>query len=357
MVFDPFGFFELLQQRDLILATTPPPPAIFDNLSHRAQEGKPIRIMYGETYDRFGPTVDSLKYYFVVAALGKILGQHGWDVEPAILIADIAACRNEPEEHASELLAIGQRRAALVRGLSQLYRLNLTVKLMSEYLYTDAFQGRLERVRAEAEGQPDIDRWIKQTVPASKVEIETEKGFAYAYEEVATIVAYDVKVGPPREQFYDEPARLLGPALSYPALQSVYLRPTYPLGLGRDFFFENEEIEQFGVTAYKAGSKNLAQHRIILGETSDAQIQQLIARSFVSKKPSIPNPVLDIAVIAEMAQQWLQGELGAISIGAAFLSGEVSADGLRQLAFDHLRRYVLEPIQPLLSAVESGSVD
>ncbi len=73
--------------------------------------------------------------------------------------------------------------------------------------------------------------------------------------------------------------------------------------MGRDFFFENEEVEQYGVTPYKAGSKNIAQHRIILGETSEARIQELLRRSFVSKNPSIPNPVLDIATIAEMARQ------------------------------------------------------
>ena len=61
-------------------------------------------------------------------------------------------------------------------------------------------------------------------------------GMAYAFEEIATIIEYNIKVGPPRERFYDEPARFIAGAIGNPPLSSVYLHPTFPLGVGPDLF-------------------------------------------------------------------------------------------------------------------------
>lgn len=346
-----FKLNELLTQSSLVAETMPSVGDIVANIADRSSKsGESVRVMYGETYDRLGHTLDSIKYYFFVAAIGWTLRNEGVKAEPTILVADVATCRNEPENQHSGLMCLGAERADFVRTVSRTYGLRLRVLLMSEYLYTEAFQARLRRVQDQAENRQDVLHWIKQTIPPTKIEIEEEKGFAYAFDEVATIISYDLKVGPPREKFYDEPARSIGKALGLPLLLSVYLWPTYPLGLGRGFFFADKEIEQYGVTAYKAGSKGLEEHRVILGRTSIADLDALVKQSVVSTKPMVPNAVLDLAVIAEMARQWLDGELRPIAIREQFYNGEISPEELREMAVVNLNQYVLTP----LASVEKG---
>ena len=215
---------------------------------------------------------------------------------------------------------------------------------MSEYLYSEEFQKRVGVIRELAKQSEEFYNWIAQTVPENKVEIEAQKDFSYAFDEVATIVGYDLKVGPPREIFYDEPARMVGAAIGLDPLQSVYLYPTYPLRLWKKLFLLNEEIEKFGVTPYKAGSKGLKANRIILGKTSLKSAKILIEQSVVTKNPIVPNAVLDIAIITEMARQWLSGELDSISIREEFYNGSISPDHLREIAIDGLARYIFNVI-------------
>jgi hypothetical protein len=337
-----------LQDLSLVLGTAPAVEQIDREIGERVRSGHSIRIMYGETYDRYGPTFDSLKYYFAVASIGRAVGQLGI---PTILIADIASCRNEPEERHEELVALGEARVQFVRAISDLYSLKLRVIAMSEYLDSASFQSRLRAIRAQVGRDEHVYRWIRQTVPASKVAIEQEKGFAYAFEEIATIVEYDIKVGPPREKFYDEPARMIAGALGYRPLISVYLRPTFPLGVGPDVFVSNAEIEEFGVTPYKAGSKGLEKHRIILGRTTYDRMAALIQRSFVSKRRDVPNPVLEIAIIGEMARQWIEKDFRRIEMRETFYRGEISPAQLKQLALESAKRYVVGPLQSLEEAV------
>ena len=345
----PIDFQTLLNQQSLVRNTVPDAAEIVAAVDERVKNDKPLNVMYGETYDRFGPTLDSLKYYFTVAAIGKVLQQSDARVTPTILIADIATCRNESEDQHDELMSIGRERAAFLTSINEHYALGLDVLLMSEYLHTDEFQARLARIRDESDRRSDLLEWVKQTVPASKVEIEQQKGFAYAFEEIATIIEYDVKVGPPREKFYDEPTRMIGKTLDLDLLLSVYLHPTYPLGFGFDFFFANEEIETYGVTAYKAGSKGLSDHRIVFGETSEDRLDQLVEASFVGKKAAIPNPVLDLCVIAEMARQWLEGDLSPIDLHESFYSGGISPKELKQRACTDIRSYILDPVRSIVN--------
>ena len=337
-----------LNQTSLIMELVPSLQKIEEAIIGRKLRGKCIKIMYGETFDFHGLTVDSLKYYFAVAGISRAIRESGAKAVPTILVADIASCRNEPEKHHETLMAIGRKRVRQLTSLRDLYSLDINILLMSDYLHGNEFQNSLERIRAKAVDHREIYHWIRQTVPESKLKIEEDKEFTYAFEEIATIIEYDMKVGPPREQFYDEPARLIGNSLGLDPLISVYLHPTFPLGLGPDFFLANREIEQFGVTAYKAGSKGLLDHRLVLGHTSPERLYDLINETFVGKKPTTPNPVLDLAIIAELARQWLQHEIVPLDLREKFYSGQLSPAQLKQLASENIDRYILSPLVPLL---------
>jgi len=341
-----FDFTAFLNQKSLIRQTVPDPNKIVSNVTNRARE-KTLNIMYGETYDRFGFTLGSLKYYFAVALTGKLLHALGANVSPTILIADIATCRNEPEEHHELLMEIGRQRASVIGSLNDLYGLELDVLLMSEYLHTKEFQTKVAEIRELAKEDNKFHEWIVKTVPESKIDIESKKDFAYAFDEVATITSYDIKIGPPRELFYDEPARMVASAIGMDPLLSIYLYPTYPLGLGRSFFLNNEEIEEYGVTPYKAGSKGLEANRIILGLTGNAKVQDLISQSAVSKNHKIPNAVLDIAIIAEMAKQFLAQKFEPIMIREEFYEGGMTPDQLRELAFESLLKNIMTVMPPI----------
>jgi hypothetical protein len=336
-----------LIEPNLVFDTAPPVADIERALEERIQSKGSISVMYGETYDRFGPTLDSLKYYFMVAAVARGLRALGARVTPTILVADVATCRNEPEERHDEIMTAGRARVAFVRAISDLYSLRLNVLAMSEYLHGERFQETLQAIRNASSRDAEVFHWVRQTVPSSKVAIEEDKGFAYAFEEIATIINYDLKVGPPREKFYDEPARLIARRLGYEQLMSVYLRPTFPLGVGPALYLSDPEIEEYGVTPYKAGSKGLQDHRIILGRTSSARMLELINTSFVSKNRALPNPVLDLAVIAEIARQYLNQDFQDATFGDSFYRGELSSKQLRDRAGELATLHVLEPVQLL----------
>lgn len=70
-----------------------------------------------------------------------------------------------------------------------------------------------------------------------------------------------------------------------------------------DFFINHPEIEDFGVTPYKAGSNRLQRNRIILKETTAKQIKGLIDNSYIPLFAELPNPVLDLFVIADLIKK------------------------------------------------------
>ena len=344
-------FSSFLTQPFLVQSTDPGAEELATAIQRRVDAGKTLTVMYGETYDFHGPTLDSLKYYFAVAGLARAVRAGGGRIEASLLIADIAVTRNEDQKHHDRILQAGGRQAAYVRALSDHFKLDLNVVLMSEYLDTEAFQDKLARVRKVSEQLSEIGQWLEKTVPPSKVEEEQAKGFAYAYEEVATILEFDLKVGPPRERFYDVPARMVSGALGADPLQSVYLRPTYPLGLDFDFFFANEEIEEFGVTAYKAGSKKLEKHRVIIGKTDSNRLGELVETSSIPESRQLPNPVLDLVVIAEMGEKLTSDNVEPIEAAEAYFRGELSRDELKSRARTDVPRVILEPLQSILERV------
>ncbi len=296
----------------------------------RAQSAKdPLKIFYGETYDEKGNPLDSVKYYLYVAALAKRVEKEGYNASPQILIADVAACRNVSEKLKENYMKFGEKRAQFVRDISEEYNLGLEVIKMSDYLFREDFQKKVAEVREICQADPRLMEMVEKSVPESKIEIERKKGFAYSFDEIATILDLDVKVGPPREDLYDGIAREVANCEGKLGLISLFLTPTFPLGRNWSYFFANEGIEDHGITAYKAGSKRLQDHRIIVGKTTRDQARDLINSSFISTNPELPNPVLDVGMICEMARKLKAGEDFPINLYDDFYSGKISPEELK----------------------------
>ena len=328
---------KLISQKGLVLQS----PRAEEIIARAKSSDKPLKIFYGETYDSDGNTIDSMKYYFFVSNFSKSLEEEGYKTNPIILIADIAACRNVSESLNVKYIELGEERGNFVKNIRDIYKLNLEVIKMSDYIYTDEFQNKLDEIISICRNDSELMKKIEKSVPESKVEIERKKGFAYSFDEITTIIDLDIKVGPPREDLYDNIARNIAAKEGFPGVMSLFLTPTFPLGKNWAYFFANEGIEDHGITAYKAGSKRLQDYRILPGKTSPEQAKRLIDKSFISTNPKLPNPALDIGIISEMARKNLEKEDTPITLHNDFYSGKIKPEELKEKVYEKLKTNIL----------------
>ncbi len=320
-----------------------------DILKKMSDEGpKHLNIFYGETYDEYGSTIDSMKYYFFVSALAKALQNKGHTITPTILIADSAACRNVSEKHIEKYQLLGEQRAEFVRKVNNIYDLKLIVKKMSEYIDSEEFIRARAKVIEICKNDPQMMLDIEKTVPQSKLDIERKKGFLYSFDEITTILDVDIKIGPPREDLYDSIARRIVKEKSKKSANSnidgpnsLFLNPTYPLGMNWGYFFSIPGIEDHGITAYKAGSKQLQEKRIILDTINHEKIRELIFSSFISINPALPNPILDVGIIAKLAKNIFLKQDDPITLFQEFYNGNISPAALKELVYEDVNKHIL----------------
>ena len=329
---------QLLSTRGLVQQT----PSV-DKIRERARlvSPHPIKLFYGETYDEKGNTLDSMKYYLFVAELSDVLSKEGFATNPIILIADTAACRNVKDELQKRYMVLGADRARFVEQVNTVYGTNLHVIRMSDYIDSAEFVQERERVMQICKANPKLMEGVEKTVPESKIDIERGKDFLYSFDEIATIIDLDVKVGPPREDLYDNIARQIAQERSAKGVQSLFLTPTFPLGMNWAYFFSTEGIEYHGITAYKAGSKRLHRQRVIVRRSNPDYIKQLLIDSFISTDSTLPNPVLDVGIISEMARRRLEQDDSPITLADDFYSGKITPDQLKDKVGRSVENYVL----------------
>lgn len=278
----------MLKKHDkLIQSYFPSKREVFDVLKKDS-----VKILYGETYDTFGITVDSLKYYLFVSLFPSSI----------ILIADTASTINQSSGDAQTTLQEGKRRLGEVQEIIKKYTLSSRVQLMSELFKESRVQELIQNVKDVVSRSKEIQLMLQKTVLQNRIRQEDKTAYTYAAEAIATAMLFDIKVGPPRERFYDDAAVLVAKQLQRECYKSIYLTPTYPLGMDFVYFLMHPEIEEFGLTPYKAGSNKLQDHRIILGKTLFAEAQELVNKSFVPKQLGLPDPVEDLKAIVELAK-------------------------------------------------------
>jgi hypothetical protein len=126
----------LLSQKGLVLQA----PNMEEIKARAILKQEPIKVFYGETYDEYGNTVDSMKYYFFVSEFAKSLENEGYKAEPIILIADTAACRNVSTRLKEKFFNFGEERKDFVKKVNQVYGLNLSIIKMSDFIENPEFQ-------------------------------------------------------------------------------------------------------------------------------------------------------------------------------------------------------------------------
>ena len=271
----------------------------------KKQRNGTVRIFYGESYDMLGVTIDSLKYYLFLALLHKNLEESGVSVESVVLIADTASTINSSSGDTNTVLAEGKRRLEILHKIIDIYSLPIKVQLMSEIFREDSVQELIQKVQNVVSESTDIQLMLQKTVLQNRIHQENKVAYRYGAEAVATALLYDLKIGPPRERFYDEAAVVIAKKLNINCYRSIYLTPTYPLGLDFVYFLMHPEVEEYGLTPYKAGSNKLEDNRIILGRSSLERVYELIDTSFFSKKAGLPDPVGELIGTAKLAGLFL----------------------------------------------------
>ena len=328
--------FKLLTTKSLIHSSIPS----VDEIINKLGKSKSVKIIYGETYDIYGQTLDSLKYYFFVEFLHKQLENIGLEVVTNVIVGDAHSVKNKIVSNKSQLLSIATDRLELLNKIKKTYNLKLNFILMSSLMQEKSYQNNLKKVTYLFNKSKEYRDIAEKTVLQNRISQEEKAGYQYVLEEVTLILDYDIKIGPPRENNYDKLARLMGEQLYESQLSGIYLKPTYPLGMKFDYFVTHPEIEEYGLTPYKAGSNKLQDHRIIIGLTNKDQLKRLVENSFVPKNLQLPNSVYDAYLISQMAK--------SLKNNVDFQADEEiinQTEKLKEKAIDELINYVIEPLQ------------
>ena len=331
----------LLKQKRVIFGVYPNIDALLQFVKKAQKERKIVRLLYGETYDAYGITIDSLKYYLFLSNLHTLLEKLGLVVESTVVIADRASVLNKSVEDKETILYSAQERLDQIEKIIQIYHLKIQPLLMSVLFANPEVEKTIQKVRAYSQSNKTVQKLFEKTVLQNKIAQEKQTHFQYAAEAVATALQFDMKIGPPREQYYDKAAAIIGEALGLGMVYGIYLKPTYPLGKDFSFFITHPEIEEFGITPYKAGSNRLQDFRIILGTTSQERAENLIKTSFIPNNLALANPVGDMSFIADLAKN----ALGKTPFSFYPKNAVKDPTEFKNQACENLTRYVFTPLR------------
>ena len=215
----------------------------FDSLNSKililGTETHPLQIFYGETVDEFGMPVDSLKYYFFLSILQKHLESIGIHIEATVVIADVASLlNNSAREKRDTIIQSIERRQQLLKKIIAVYDLPIKIRLMSDIFASRAYKETRNIVQTVVENPVvfrGIESYLSKTILENRLTEERKKKFQYALDAIATGLKFDIKIGPPRERFYDEAAQVIAKHAGLIPMMSIYLTATQPLG--KDFAF------------------------------------------------------------------------------------------------------------------------
>jgi len=271
-----------------------------------------IRVLYGETYDKYGITIDSLKYYLFLEYLARIIDNN---IECIVAEGDLHSVINPSVTEKNYLLQVGKERVGQIgRIFERLGIVHVNVNLMSESFGEKMIIDMVSKVSKLVKESTDLQNLLIPTVLKNRVAQERESGFRYAAEAIGLALNFDLKVGPPREENYDKVAQIIGKEVAE-EYKAIYLRPSYPFTKDFSFYLTHPEVEEYGLTPYKAGSNKLQDQRIVIGVTSEEMIGDLIASAYVPQDIVYANPLVDLASMVAMNEQIRQDRIDVFELG------------------------------------------
>ena len=188
---------------------------------------------------------------------------------------------------------------------------------------------------AEAEKNATFKELVLKAVPEDKR--THPKALDYPFEELATIQSMDtdIKVGPPYEKKYDEPAREYASVVGFNKYIAIQLTKGFPFGNPELLLPTFKEIEEFGLLPYKKTSKGLSEYRIDPLNDDLEKTQTLI------KSTTDQRALLDLLLISKLAKRRLDGDP---SFYVDSVVKKSSLDNLQHFAYYFYKECIYTPL-------------
>ena len=325
------------------------------DLKAKIGEKKPINIMMGQTFDD-GQPVDMMKYALFIMGLCDVLKAQGIDASANWLIADHFITDINQEGEASKVKKLVEKRVNYLQQINRTYGGNIGIVLSSELSQQPRYQQNLDALIQEADSNDDFRRKVLEAVPEDRR--GNPNAFRYPLEELATIqtMGADIKVGPPYERYYDEPAREIAGAVGFNKYVAIHLTRGFPFGnpeITEETTIKN--IDEFGILPYKIASKGLGNFRIDTVVDGMEKVTELVMATRTVR------PIIDLIAITDQARERISGALNPDFILDSLkrkdleqlaLSGDVQQgsslfDSLRAFALRNYREYIHNPLNKI----------
>ena len=327
-----------LSQKELVQSVS-----TIEDLRDKSGSGKTLNIMMGQTFDD-GQPVDLMKYALFMMTLEDFLKEGGTQVTTKWLIADHFITDINQELEAAKAREQASRRIDYLQRINSVYGGNIGIVLSSELSLQDVYRQNLAILLAEADSNEDFREKALRAVPEDRR--SNPNALRYPFEELATIQSMDtdIKVGPPYEIYYDEPAREIASIVGFNRYVAINLTRGFPFGNPTIPLAVNEEIEAFGILPYKKDSKGLGSYRIDPTIDSIESAQRLVTATIDSRA------IIDLLVIAGQARQRLEGWVDPSGVEKILektynsATERQSLNALQELALELYVRYIHEPL-------------
>lgn len=161
----------------------------------------PVHVMTGMTYDEAGEPADYLLQAAGTLAVTDALERDGTDVEATLLVADSPVFVGDADP---------ARRERVLDRFVDAYADGLDVTVERGTAYEDAeFDRLMDAVEDATRRDPGFRDALLRTVPERHRTGDPIADTRYTRHQLATVgrVGADVKVGPPREELYDDAVR------------------------------------------------------------------------------------------------------------------------------------------------------
>lgn len=281
-----------------------PPCTLADQSSLNSDRTGAVRVMYGETFDEFDIPIDALKYYAWLTILSRTARLAGRS-ECEIVIADTAVTLNKGVLWgAARIAELGARRESSIAQVLAELGADQKVRIvrMSDIVAGEDYQRRRAAAAEMLSVSESFASAVRDSVRPDHLEREEQIGFTYSLDEAALVAGYDLKVGPPRETFYDTAAQELKSSLGEGLLGSVLLRPAFPFDTRPAEFIRNEELGKFGVTAYKASSMGLEEKRLILGRDDVSRLESFLQEPPPPRNRKVPDAIVELSTVLQIVR-------------------------------------------------------
>lgn len=320
--------------------------ATIEELEQLIESGEPLKVMMGQSFDG-GQPVDMMKYALFMMNFSDLLNLEGIDVKSNWLIADHFVVDINQDQTRDEAKKQVEQRINYLRRLNEVYAGDIGFVMSSELSRSEGYKKNLETLFKEAGSNVDFKELVMKSIPPDRR--DNPNALRYPFEELATIQTMDtnVKIGPVREKLYDEPAREFAPVVGFNKYVAIQLTRSFPFGMPEIPAETSEEIEELGILPYKKGSKGLGDYRIDPMSDSLEKAQELI------RSTKDPRSIFDILVIADQAQQRLNGHVGSSHIVKyvgtrlydASKTGKLLDLELRDIAADYYKNFIYEQLR------------